>query len=65
MADIKLKLKPFGTPNFVLLDAHPGRREDGIKETSSIPLSEVPEEVLVEMCDDFKQEVLRKHRGGG
>lgn len=62
MATIEQKLKPFGTPNFVIIEQPPGRRQDGFKEAPSIPLRDVPEQVLLQMCEDFKQEVLRKHR---
>lgn len=62
MATIELKLKPFGTPNFVIIEQTPSGRQDGLKEAPSIPLRDVPENVLLQMCEDFKAEVLRKHR---
>lgn len=62
MAKIEQELHPFQTPNFVRLVVPPRPRQDGLQESASIPLREVPENVLLQMCEDFKAEVLRKHR---
>ena len=51
MAAVNVALKPFRTPNFVL-------PEDETK--SSFALSQVSEEALESMCEDFRVEVLRK-----
>jgi|GEM_PF-4815235 len=60
MASITTKLAPFQTPNFVRLEPLGSGR--GSENTPCIPLRDVPEDVLLQMCEDFKQEVLRKHR---
>lgn len=39
--NIKLKLKPFTTPSFVLAERPPGPRVAGFQEAPSFPLSEV------------------------
>lgn len=62
MASIEQKLKPFAVPNFVIAEIPPGSRSDGMKEAPCYSLREVPEAVLMEMCDDFRAAVLAKHR---
>ena len=62
MASIEQKLKPFVTPNHVVIEVPPGRRQDGFQRAPSLPLNAVPEDVLLQMCEDFKNEVLAKHR---
>jgi hypothetical protein len=60
MASIKTELAPFQTPNFVRLKPiGPGR---GSENTPCIPLRDVPTDVLMQMCKDFTDEVMRKHR---
>lgn len=60
MAKIEQELIPFNTPNFVRVKSPPRDRQEGWMELPAIPLCDVPEETLVQMCDDFKAEVLRK-----
>lgn len=60
MASIDLKLRPFSVPNFVLLEMPPGKCQEGFNEMPSIPIKDVPESVLLQMCEDFKAEILRK-----
>ena len=62
MAKIEQELLPFSTPNYVLVMPSPGRRQDGISKAPAIPLRHVPEDVLLQMCEDFKNEIMRKHR---
>jgi len=57
---ISLKLKPFQTPNFVIVEMPPRPRQEGMQEALSFPLSEVDAETLYRMCDDFRREVFRK-----
>lgn len=65
MAEIKQKLAPFRVPNFVLLEMPPRPRGDGFNmDTPKLPLHEVPEDVLLQLCEEFKQAVLEKHRAG-
>lgn len=56
----EIKLRPFGTPNFVIPVGLPGRRQDGFKEMSSIPLSELSSETLGILCNEFRKEVFQK-----
>jgi hypothetical protein len=57
---MKIKLKPFMTPNFVIQDMPRGSRSDGFKEAPSYPLKDVPTEDLAAMCDAFRAEIFRK-----
>ncbi len=58
---MEIKLRPFGTPNFVILDLPPGKREDGFRsDDRSIPLRDVPAEDLDKLCNAFRAEVFRK-----
>lgn len=64
MASLNVKLKPFSIPNFVLIiDERRGTRQDGFNgfnQSQSIPLKDVPKEVLIEMCEEFKNNILAK-----
>lgn len=62
MTTIKQKLQPFQTPNYIKFATKPGKRQDGFKEVPKLHLHEVPEQTLIEMCDEFKRAVLAKHR---
>ena len=58
--EIKLKLKPFQVPNFVVTEQAPGKREDGWKELPVFPLSAVDADTLGEMCDEFRAAIFSK-----
>ena len=57
---IEMKLKPWVTPNFVILEVPARPRQEGWKEAPSIPLAEVDVAVLSDMCDAFRAEVFKK-----
>lgn len=59
-ATIKLKLKPFSVPNFVLVEATPKQRQEGFKDASSYPLSDLDERTLMILCDEFTESVFKK-----
>lgn len=60
MANISLELKPFSTPNFVIVKTPPRPRQEGIIEAPSIPLHELSAQTLDELCNDFRDEVFFK-----
>lgn len=60
MADIKIALLPFQTPNYVIGKMLPRRREDGLSESPKWALAEVDADVLASMCDAFRAEVFQK-----
>lgn len=55
MAKMSVNIKPFTVPNYVKVDV-------GTKNDNVIPLEDVSEETLIEMCHDFKEAVLEKKR---
>jgi hypothetical protein len=59
-ATLQVELQPFKTPNFVLAVQKPGKREDGMQETPSYPLSDLDSLTLDKLCRDFRDEVFRK-----
>jgi len=63
MAQIKLKLRPFTLPNFVHFENPTGKREDGVKFDNGISIEDLDEETIIEMCEDFKQSLLKKRMG--
>ena len=60
MATIKLELKPFKIPNFVIPVRSATTRQEGFTPTEGIPLSELDTETLNIMCEDFKKGVFEK-----
>lgn len=59
-ASLEVELKPFNVPNFVILKPEVGKREDGMKEPISLPLSQLSAGTLEKMCEEFTREVFRK-----
>jgi len=59
-AMVEIKLKPFATPNFVLVDEPPRTRDEGFTEGRKFALSELDVETLESLCWDFKKEVFKK-----
>ena len=57
---MKIKLKPFQTPNFVIEDTPPKSRQEGFTLSPGRPLREVDHQTLSDMCDAFRAEVFRK-----
>lgn len=59
MATITLELNPFPVPNDVTGKMPgTGKREDGIRPTTVMELSELSEETLAALCDEFTQAVF-------
>lgn len=63
MATINLELVPFEVPTEAVIVMPPGKpqlREDGFKTTAkpSIPLSDLSEETLSELCEEFTRAVF-------
>lgn len=59
---IDLEIQDFKTPNFVVPVQKIGKREDGpgLELSQSIPLRDVPAELLDKLCKNFRREVFRK-----
>ena len=57
---IEIKLKPFKTPNYALVDEDAKPREEGFSEGRKFHLSELDACTLSRMCNDFRKEVFKK-----
>jgi hypothetical protein len=57
---VKIELRPFTVPNFVIQVTGPVRRQDWFREAPSYPLSEVDADTLATMCSDFRTAVFAK-----
>lgn len=55
-----MQLKPFVVPNFAIAETPPRKRQDGMQEAPSFPLSELTEQALSDLCDDFRKRVFDK-----
>lgn len=49
-------IKPWMSPNYVVI------KSDNEGQNGSIPIAEVDEEILIALCDKFKEDVLAKAR---
>lgn len=56
----EVELLPFQTPNYVIVAMPSGRRQDGFKEAPKLALHELSQETLSKMCDQFREDVMRK-----
>jgi len=55
-----VELQPFKVPNYVLVKGRLRVRQDGFAETPKFHLSELHEDTLNELCDQFRARVLAK-----
>lgn len=58
MATIPLVLRPFAVPTYVSVEMPPGRKEDGPKPLPTFPLTQLPPEVLDQLCNQFRANVF-------
>lgn len=58
--EMKIKLQPFQTPDFVLAVPRPGLKQYGMIEAPKWPLSDVEEIILSELFDQFRHDVFVK-----
>jgi hypothetical protein len=57
---MKIALKPFTVPNYVIGEAPPRPRQDGWQEPPKWELGELDADTLSELCDDFRAAVFEK-----
>jgi hypothetical protein len=59
---IDVEIQDFQTPNFVVPVQRIGKKEDGpgLELSQSIPLRDVPVDLLDRLCENFRREVFRK-----
>jgi hypothetical protein len=55
---MKLKLKPFSTPNYVI--AEKSERKGDYQTAPVFPLREIEANELAEMCDEYRKSIFRK-----
>jgi len=60
MSKVEVELQPMRIPNFILGVAKPGRKQDGFREGPKWSLSEISEETLSELCNQFRKDVFEK-----
>lgn len=57
---IDLELRPFEVPNYVSVNESPSARQEGFIEGRKFHLSELDEETLSGLCDEFRAQVFAK-----
>ena len=57
---MKINLKDFSVPNFVIPILPPKQKQDGFVESPTWPLSGVDASELSAMCDNFRAAVFKK-----
>ena len=61
MASIQMTLEQFKTPDFARFKVSPAQRQQGFQPNSNaIPLTELSEKALDELCQNFRAEVFLK-----
>lgn len=58
--EMKVNLKPFSTPNFVIAEQRLGLKQDGIVEPPKWHITEVDVSTLSELCDQFRKDIFEK-----
>lgn len=54
----RIEILPFPVPTGVTVKQKPGSRQDGLKPVPEIPLSEIDQDTLNELCNDFRAAVF-------
>lgn len=60
MATYALPISPFVIPNVVYLQLPPGRKQDGVQSAPQLMLSQLPREIVEQLCADFQYEMLKQ-----
>ena len=58
--ETKVKLQPFRTPNFVLVESHVAPRQQGLVESPKYALKDLDEATLDLLCDQFREDIFKK-----
>ena len=62
MITIKTEIQEFIVPDFVYPVAKVGKRQDGFSLLPTIPLGDLDEETLRDLCMQFREDVFEKAR---
>lgn len=57
---IKVRLRPFRVPNYVLADEKARPKENGFQEPMNFHLSAIDADALSDMCHEFRANVFKK-----
>lgn len=58
--NIKMKLKPFMVPNYVIAEVEAKPRQEGFQEAYKLRLSDLDSLALDKLCREFRGSVFRK-----
>ncbi len=58
--ETRIRLQPFRTPNFALIEPKLGSRQEGFKEADKYALSELDAATLDLLCDQFRADIFTK-----
>ena len=58
--NMEIKLKPFNTPNYVLVEGEVGERQDGLVQNKKFKLSELDGDTLSALCEQFVKDIYKK-----
>lgn len=59
---METSLRPFMVPTYAIEAPRLGKREDGLVDSPKYHLTEVPADVLSDLCDEFRAAVFAKAR---
>ena len=57
---IKVKLRPFTVPNYVIHETPPERRQNGFLEAPKTALKDLDDQTLSALCEEFAESVFKK-----
>lgn len=57
---VTVKLKPILTPNYVLIEMPPGKKQDGVKELAFIHVSDLPQASLDSLAAQWLADLYTK-----
>lgn len=60
MAKIKMNLITPKVPNFISIESPPGARQDGFKEFPTISIADLDDEVLEEIAEEWRLDLLAR-----
>jgi len=58
--NVKMKLKPFQVPSFVLTEPEVRPRQEGFQEVPKFRLSDLDSSTLDKLCEEFRNSVFKK-----
>jgi len=62
MASIKIEIQPFPVPSHVTLVMPVGKRQDGMKQAPTLALSELTDDALEVLIEEFATNVMAAAR---